>query len=225
MNGTGTDLSLLGCFLPKKYAEHTTRKIILRRPLGQHRVAWLVIRLGGCNLGIIQRRQAMRGSCSITIGIVNSLFPRGRKLATDTAPQLMNGTTHAGSNRSGESHTARLLLICPLHKQAMMGQRCRQISRNRAPRRVRAFPLIERNAKVSTASPTGSAGIVIIIVPRVGGIAPLVGAIHSKARCRIPIWHRVSSFLSTVRLGSTGFENFIGEPILLFIEKGSHALV
>jgi len=164
----------------KKYAEHTTREIILRRPLGQHRV----VRLEGCNLGIIQRRQAMRGSCSITIRIVNSLFPRGRKLTTDTAPQLMNGTTHAASNRSGESHTARLLLIRPLHKQAMVGQRCRQISRNRAPRRVRTFPLIERNAKVSTASPTGSAGIVIIIVPRVGGIAPLVGAIHSEARRR-----------------------------------------
>lgn len=123
----------------------------------------------------------MRCSGLITVWIVNPLLPRGRKLTTDTRPQLMNRTTHTDPNLARQGDTTRLLLIGPLHKETMMSQRLRQLTRNRPPRRLRTFSLVKRNAKMGTTRSTGSARIVVVVVPRKGGITPLIGVIHKMA--------------------------------------------
>lgn len=180
----------------------------LSRPLGKMGLGRLVIRLEWNDFRIGQRGQSVGGACAVTVGIMHSPFPRRRKFAADRGPHRMDGTAHTLANLALERDAPGTLLVRPFHHQTVVRERLRQISRDRSPRGFGAFSLVKGNTKMSATSSARGARIVVVVVPRKGGIPPLVRVIHVKARSR----SQNEAAESNVKIGASSQVSLIARP-------------
>lgn len=147
----------------------------------------MVVGLEGDDLGVLERGESVGGSSAVAVGVVNTVFPRRRKLAADAGSERVNGATDAGSNGTGEGDTAGLLFIGPLHHKAVMSQALGEFARHGAPGRFGALALVEGDAEVGAARSARSAGIVIVVAPWEGRFPPITDTTHRVAFCRLQV--------------------------------------
>lgn len=113
----------------------------------------------------LQRRQAVRGSCPVTGGIVYTADPRLLKFAARRRALCVSAARHTLTDFPLKIDTARGFLIRAFHTGHKIIHFFCHLCRHHAARTVR-FPVIKRDPEIGTARPALHTGIGVRISKR-----------------------------------------------------------
>lgn len=135
------------------------------------------------DLRIFQWRESLKSAGTVTVRIVNSILPGGRKATANRRTHRVNGAADTLSQLSGKRDAARTSLVGPPHCQTGMSEGFGKLDRHGSPWRIIGFPSVERDPEGGTAGATARARIGAFVVPGIGGISPLDDVSQNTALC------------------------------------------